>query len=68
MNQVREWKYSAIVFFLGVLAMLVAGAWRELERPILPAATVDATSPEQPQQLQTGEPHSNEIADFPQLD
>ena len=64
MEQVKEWKYSAIVFFLGVLAMLVAGAWRELERPILPAATVDATSPEQPQM---GDPQSNEIADYPQL-
>jgi hypothetical protein len=64
-NHVREWKYSAVVFFIGVLAMLVAGAWRELERPIHPAAAVDVTSPEQPQM---GEAQSNEIADYPQLD
>jgi hypothetical protein len=65
MEQVRDWKYSAVVFFVGVLAMLIAGAWRELERPIHPAAAVEATAPEQPLM---GEPQSNEIADFPQLD
>jgi hypothetical protein len=54
-----------LVFFIGVLAMLVAGAWRELERPIQPAAAVDVTWPEQPQM---GEAQSNEIADYPQLD
>jgi hypothetical protein len=64
MNQVREWKYSAVVFFIGVLAMIVAGAWRELEAPIRPAAAVDMAFPEP---VPTGEPQSNDIADFPQL-
>lgn len=74
MDHVRDWKYSAVVFFIGVLAMLVAGAWRELEKPVRTAAAVEASSraPEQPsrapEQPQMDEPQSNEIADFPQLD
>jgi hypothetical protein len=54
-----------MLFFLGTLAMLFAGAWRELEMPVRPAPVIGLPSFEQPQ---AGEPQSNEIADFPQLD
>ena len=65
MGHGNVWKLPAMLFFLGTLAMLLAGAWRELEMPTRPAPVVSLPSTEQPQ---AGEPQSNEIADFPQLD
>jgi hypothetical protein len=59
------WKLPATLFLIGMLAMLLAGAWRELELPARPAPVVGLPSAEQPQM---GEPQSNEIPDFPQLD
>jgi len=53
-----------MLFFLGTLAMLLAGAWRELEMPVRPATIVGEPAAEQPNR---GEPQRNEIADFPQL-
>jgi len=50
---------------VGMLAMLLAGAWRELEMPAQPAPVITLPSVEQPE---AAEPQSNEIADFPQLD
>ena len=54
-----------MLFVLGTLAMLLAGAWRELEAPVRSAPVIGLPATEQPQM---GEPPSNEIADFPQLD
>ena len=65
MDQENVWRLPATLFVVGMLAMLLAGAWRELEMPTRPAPVVSLPSTEQPQ---TGEPQSNEIADFPQLD
>jgi len=53
-----------MLFFLGTLAILLAGAWRELESPARPAPVVGLPSAEP----EMGEPQSNEIPDFPQLD
>ena len=64
MEHGNMWRVPAMLFFLGTLAMLLAGAWRELEMPVRPATVVSEPAAEQPR---TGEPQSNEIADFPQL-
>jgi hypothetical protein len=66
MDQANVWRLPATLFLVGMLAMLLAGAWRELEMPIRPAAAITLPSPED--QPRMGEPPSNEIADFPQLD
>ncbi len=65
MEQGNLWRLPAMLFFLGTLAMLLAGAWRELEMPARPAPVIGLPSVEQPQ---AGDQQSNEIADFPQLD
>ena len=65
MDHGNMWRVPAMLFFLGTLAMLLAGAWRELDLPVRPAPVVGLPAIEQPQ---TTEPQSNEIADFPQLD
>ncbi len=65
MDQENVWRLPAALFMVGMLAMLLAGAWRELEMPVRPAPVISVPSTEQPQ---AGEPQSNEIADFPQLD
>jgi len=64
MEHGNMWRVPAMLFFLGTLAMLLAGAWRELEMPVRPATIVGEPAAEQPNM---GEPQSNEIADFPQL-
>ena len=64
MEHGNMWRVPAMLFFLGTLAMLLAGAWRELEMPVRPATIVSEPAAEQPNM---GEPQSNEIADFPQL-
>ena len=65
MDQEKVWRLPAALFIVGMLAMLLAGAWRELETPLRPATVVSAPAPEQPQ---LGEPPSNEISDYIQLD
>jgi hypothetical protein len=64
MEHANLWKLPAMLFFLGTLAILLAGAWRELEMPARPAPVIGLPSFEQPQ---AGDQQSNEIADFPQL-
>ena len=64
MEQGNVWRLPAILFFLGTVAMLLAGAWRELEMPVRPAPVIGLPAVEQ----QKAEPTSNEIANFPQLD
>ena len=63
MDRGNMWRLPAMLFFLGTLAMLIAGAWRELELPARPAPVIGLPSDEQPG---TGEPQSNEVADSPQ--
>jgi hypothetical protein len=65
MDQENVWRLPAALFMVGMLAMLLAGAWRELETPVQPAPVIGIPSIEQ---TQVAEPPSNEIADFPQLD
>jgi hypothetical protein len=65
MDQENVWKLPAALFMVGMLAMLLAGAWRELEMPIQLPPVISIPAIEQPQ---AGEPLSNDIADFPQLD
>lgn len=65
MDQEKVWRLPAALFIVGMLAMLLAGAWRELEVPLQPAAIVSTPAAEQPQM---GEPPSNEISDYIQLD
>ena len=65
MEDRNVWRLPAMLFFLGTLAMLLAGAWRELELPVQPAPVINLPLPGQPQ---AGQPQENEIADFPQLD
>jgi hypothetical protein len=64
MEHANVWRLPAMLFFLGTLAMLLAGAWRNLEMPVRPAPVIGLPAIEQPQ---VAEPQSNEIADFPQL-
>jgi len=65
MDQKNVWRLPAALFMVGMLAMLLAGAWRELEMPAQPAPVITLPSVEQPE---AAEPQNNEIADFPQLD
>ena len=65
MEHGNVWRLPAMLFVLGTLAMLLAGAWRELEMPVRPAPVIGMPATEQPQMAA---PQSNEIADFPQLD
>ena len=64
MEHANVWRLPAMLFDLGTLAMLLAGAWRELEMPVRPAPLIGLPSVEQPQ---AGDQQSNEVADFPQL-
>ena len=64
MGHANVWRLPAMLFFLGTLAMLFAGAWRELEMPVRPAPVISLPSLEQPHR---GDQQSNEIGDFPQL-
>jgi hypothetical protein len=65
MEHGNVWRLPAMLFFLGTLAILLAGAWRELDMPVRPAPVIGLPAAEQ---QQMAEPQSNEIADFPQLD
>ncbi|MFL5310479.1 MAG: hypothetical protein ACJ79H_08525 [Myxococcales bacterium] len=65
MEHGNVWRLPAMLFFLGTVAMLLAGAWRELEMPVRPAPVISLPADEQPP---ASEPQGNEIADFPQLD
>lgn len=65
MDHGNVWRLPAMLFFLGTLVMLLAGAWRELETPTRPAPIIGLPSGEHPG---IGEQQGNEIADFPQLD
>ena len=40
MDHGNVWRLPAMLFFLGTLVMLLAGAWRELETPTRPAPIV----------------------------
>jgi len=64
MQHANVWRLPAMLFFLGTLAMLLAGAWRELEMPVRPAPVISLPSLEQPH---ARDQQSNEIGDFPQL-
>jgi len=66
MKNENIWRLPATLFLVGTLAMLLAGAWRELEAPA--QATPVISLPEAAEQPQTGEAQSNEIVDYPQLD
>ncbi len=66
MKKENVWRLPATLFLVGTLAMLLAGAWRELEPSARPVPAISL--PEAAQQPQTGEPQSNEITDYPQLD
>jgi hypothetical protein len=65
MKQENIWRLPATLFLIGILAMLVAGAWRELEAPAQRAPAVSLPGAGEQQQA---EPPSNEIGDFQQLD
>ncbi|HYV67753.1 MAG TPA: hypothetical protein VE964_16015 [Myxococcales bacterium] len=62
MKQENIWRLPATLFLVGILAMLLAGAWRELEAPARRSSAV--ALPDAGQE----EPPSNEIPDFQQLD
>ena len=65
MKQENIWRLPATLFLVGVLAMLMAGAWRELDASAQRASAISLPDAgEQPQ----AEPPSNEIDDFQQLD
>jgi hypothetical protein len=64
MRQENVWRLPATLFLIGLLAMLVAGAWREIEAPARAASAISLPDA-QPHQ---NEAQSNEIPDFPQLD
>lgn len=66
MKKENVWRLPATLFLVGTLAMLLAGAWREIETPA--QATPVISLPEAAEQPQTGEAQSNEIVDYPQLD
>ena len=66
MKQENVWRLPATLFLIGLLAMLVAGAWREMEAPARAASVISL--PDANGQPQQGEVQSNEIPDFPQLD
>ena len=66
MKKENVWRLPAALFLVGMLAMLLAGAWRELEMPAQPAQVVSL--PDSAQQPKLSEPQSNEISDYPQLD
>ena len=66
MRQENVWRLPATLFLIGLLAMLVAGAWREMETPARTASAISLPDP-------NGQPHqdeaqTNEIPDFTQLD
>jgi hypothetical protein len=65
MDQEKVWKLPATLFIVGMLAMLLAGAWRDLEAKARPAPVVGLPAVEQPDM---GEPLSNEVNDWIQLD
>jgi len=66
MKRENVWRLPATLFLIGLLAMLVAGAWREMETPARAASVINL--PDSNGQPHQGEPQSNEIPDFPQLD
>jgi len=66
MRQENIWRLPATLFLIGILAMLLAGAWRELETPARAATMI--TLPDGSQQPQPDEAQSNEIPEPPQLD
>ena len=65
MKQENIWRLPATLFLVGILAMLVAGAWRELESPARRPPAISL--PDAGEQQQAGPP-SNDIPDFQQLD
>ena len=65
MKQENIWRLPATLFLVGILAMLLAGAWRELEAPARAASAISLPDAAQEQQA---DPQNNEIPDFPQLD
>jgi hypothetical protein len=65
MKQENIWRLPATLFLVGILAMLVAGAWRELESPAQRAPAISLPDASEQQQA---EPPSNDIPDFQQLD
>ncbi len=65
MKQESIWRLPATLFLIGVLAMLLAGAWRELEASAQPASAIRLPDAGQEQ---PAHPQSNDIPDFQQLD
>ena len=72
MHEANAWKYSAGLFTAAIAALLLAGAYREIESASLHAAApVSGASQQAPAtnaEPENGKPPSNEIQDFPQLD
>ena len=66
MRQENVWRLPATLFLIGLLAMLVAGAWREMETPARAASMLSL--PDATMQPHQDEAQSNEVPDFPQLD
>ena len=66
MNETR-WKYPAAMVAAAVSALLVAGAFREMDSASRAAGPIAAGVSESAPAT-NDEPLSNEIADFPQLD
>ena len=66
MRQENVWRLPATLFLIGLLAMLVAGAWREMETPARAASVVSL--PDTSAQPHQGEAQSNETPHFPQVD
>ena len=65
MDEKKVWRLPATLFIVGMLAMLLAGAWRDLDAKAQAAATVSLPAVEQ---QEMGEPPSNEVSDWNQLD
>ena len=66
MNE-KSWKYPAAMLAAAVSALLVAGAFREMDSASRAAGPV-AGGVSESAPATNAEPPSNDIADFPQLD
>jgi hypothetical protein len=66
MDENKPSRFPAVLFISVVAALLAAGAYREMQPEPAEASAVMVSPPSAPGA--DGEPPSNEIADFPQLD
>jgi hypothetical protein len=72
MNE-KNWKYPAAMLAAAVSALLVAGAFREMDSAsraagLVPAGISESAPATDSAPATNAEPPSNDIADFPQLD